>query len=293
MRRRRVVVVRPGVGPRRARCVRRARHSSRRQHVTLDGTRDGEGSSICCAKAKGRNRSHRCTPVRGALGWPRRDMGTASDACLESRVLQLSSRRSRAHAPADVAWRRRREARCWPLDCSRRRARSPASPVVDGRASDGQDRCGFCAPARCGSVAGCRFELVVKRCAKSRMFTLRHVPMGERGALDAFTPSAWAFDMSTAARDEVTTLDCRRAQAGCHVPMASSAPCREPSRPASRGRSVYDRPVQNARPEHRDISGEGVPDRAFSAGARLPSRGENCSMMSAVRSTLRLGSVNG
>ena len=149
------------------------------------------------------------------------------------------------------------------VDCSRRRARSPASPVVDGRASDGQDRCGFCAPARCGSVAGCRFELVVKRCATSTMFTLRHVPMGERGALDAFTPSAWAFDGRTAARREVTNLDRRRAQAGCHVPMASSAPCREPSRPASRGRSVYDRPVQNARPEHRDISGEGVPDRAI------------------------------
>ncbi len=113
----------------------------------------------------------------------------------------------------DMLWpRRRRETRTMAVECSRRAKRSLAG-VGSWTETHRMDvvRVGLGARARWGSVGGGRIEsgrqasVRPRRRSRSAMYRWR-----ELVAVVAFTPSACAFDMSTAARDEVTTLDCRR-----------------------------------------------------------------------------------
>ena len=60
------------------------------------GPRHRHGDS--CVEARLSTRSHRCTPVRGARGRPRRDMEAVSDARFEGRSSRRLLWRSRAHA---------------------------------------------------------------------------------------------------------------------------------------------------------------------------------------------------
>jgi hypothetical protein len=62
--------------------------------VARDGPETPPARRAASPKAKGCNHSHRCTPVRGARGRPRRDMGTVSDPRFEGRSPQRSSGRS-------------------------------------------------------------------------------------------------------------------------------------------------------------------------------------------------------
>ena len=107
---------------------------------------DAAGSSNRYLKAKGRNGSHRCTPLRGARGRPRRDMEAVLDARFEGRSSRRSLRRSRAHARVRgrpvcgvCAARTRR----WPLAVHVEQSVCRARRVVDGDASAGRCSCGL------------------------------------------------------------------------------------------------------------------------------------------------------